>query len=118
MKSLIFSSILSITTVISVTCQNSNYKPLDEAKGLQVGAKAPLFTAIDQNKKQYSLEKALKRGPVVLVFYRGYWCPVCNRQLKKLQDSLDLVYAKGATLIAVSPEKPEYGKIMEQMLMM
>ena len=41
-----------------------------------------------------------------MVFYRGQWCPYCNRQLKELQDSLSFLQAKGATLVAISPEKP------------
>ncbi|GAC1596183.1 MAG: hypothetical protein NVS3B8_09370 [Chitinophagaceae bacterium] len=49
----------------------------------------------------------MKKGPVVIVFYRGQWCPYCNRQLKALQDSLSLIKGKGANLIAISPEKPE-----------
>jgi len=43
---------------------------------------------------------------VVVVFYRGQWCPYCNKQLNALQDSLGFIKGKGATLIAVSPEKP------------
>lgn len=76
-------------------------------KGLQVNDKAPEFSAKDQLGKLVSLSAELKKGPVVLVFYRGQWCPYCNRQLKGLQDSLSFIKEKGATLIAVSPEKPE-----------
>jgi peroxiredoxin len=53
------------------------------------------------------LKDLLKKGKVVLVFYRGYWCPYCNRELSRLQDSLALIQEKGATVVAVSPEKPE-----------
>jgi peroxiredoxin len=53
------------------------------------------------------LKDVLKKGKVVLIFYRGQWCPYCNRQLKKLEDSLQQIIGKGATLIAVTPEKPE-----------
>jgi peroxiredoxin len=75
--------------------------------GLQVDSKAPGFAAKDQNNKVFDLASQLKKGPVVLVFYRGQWCPFCNRQLKKLEDSLSLIMAKGAMLVAVTPEKPE-----------
>jgi peroxiredoxin len=53
------------------------------------------------------LKDLLKEGKVVLVFYRGEWCPYCNKELSRLQDSLQLIKDKGATLVAVSPEKPE-----------
>lgn len=79
----------------------------DAPKGLNVNDKAPFFTAKDQNEKAVSLEGQLKKGPVVLMFYRGQWCPYCNKQLMQLEDSLQLITAKGATLIAVTAEKPE-----------
>ena len=76
-------------------------------KGLLVNDKAPGFVAKDQNGKKIDLEEQLKKGPVVLVFYRGQWCPYCNKQLAKLEDSLSLITARGATLITVTPEKQE-----------
>lgn len=76
-------------------------------KGIDENAKAPMFSAKDQNGQTFNLSSALKKGPVVLVFYRGQWCPYCNKQLAALEDSLELIKAKGATLIAVSPEKLE-----------
>lgn len=73
-------------------------------EGLFPGGKAPDFTGFDQNGNEINLRELTKKGPVVLVFYRGYWCPYCNRALKRLEDSLQLVTEKGATVIAVSPE--------------
>jgi len=79
----------------------------DEPKGLQVNNKAPDFIAKDQNGKNVSLKDELKKHAVVLIFYRGQWCPYCNKQLKQLEDSLSLIKAKGAKLIAVTPEQPQ-----------
>jgi peroxiredoxin len=76
-------------------------------EGLFINSKAPDFKAKDQNGKDIRLKDLLKEGKVVLVFYRGYWCPYCNRQLKQLEDSLQAIKGKGATLIAVTPEKPD-----------
>jgi peroxiredoxin len=53
------------------------------------------------------LKDLLKKGKVVLVFYRGYWCPFCNKELTRLNDSLQFITEKGATVVAVTPEKPE-----------
>jgi peroxiredoxin len=76
-------------------------------EGLFIASKAPDFKAKDQDGKEIRLKDQLKKGKVVLVFYRGNWCPYCNKHLKRLEDSLLLITGKGATLIAVSPEKPE-----------
>ena len=85
----------------------AQYKKAEEAKGIPVGTIIKPFVAKTAEGKRFSLKQALEKGPVALVFYRGQWCPVCNKHLRKLQDSLSLITAKGAQLIAVSPEKPE-----------
>lgn len=92
-----FFAVLFLAAITSVNAQ----------EGLQVNDKAPDFSAMDQNGKKVSLKEALEKGPVVLVFYRGQWCPYCNKQLKKLEDSMSMVTAKGATIIAVTPETAE-----------
>ena len=87
---------------------NFNFLNAQEApEGLFINSKAPDFKAKDQNGKDIRLKDIAKEGKVVLFFYRGYWCPFCNRQLKKLEDSLQMIRDKGATLIAITPEKPE-----------
>lgn len=73
--------------------------------GLNVNEKAPVFSAKDQFGNLFNLVEQLKKGPIVMVFYRGEWCPYCNRQLKGLQDSLPFIIQKGANLVAVSPEQ-------------
>ena len=78
-----------------------------DPKGLSLNDKAPEFTAKDQSGKNISLNAELKKGPVVLVFYRGQWCPYCNRALKQLEDSLSLIKAKGAVVLTVTPEIQE-----------
>jgi peroxiredoxin len=76
-------------------------------EGLFINSKAPDFKAKDQHGKEVRLKDILKNGKVVLIFYRGQWCPYCNKYLKKLEDSLQLIKDKGATVIAVTPELPE-----------
>jgi peroxiredoxin len=83
------------------------YKKAEEAKGVPIGTMIKPFAAKTAEGKRFSLKQALDKGPVVLVFYRGQWCPVCNKHLHKLQDSLSLITDKGAQLVAISPEKPE-----------
>jgi peroxiredoxin len=72
--------------------------------GLQVGEVAPEFTAKDQDGKTISLKQVLKNGPVVMLFYRGQWCPYCNKQLSHFSDSLSMIIAKGASVLAITPE--------------
>jgi peroxiredoxin len=94
--------IFLLLLVVAGFALNGNAQEAPE--GLFINSKAPDFKATDQNGNTVRLKDLLKKGKVVLVFYRGEWCPYCNRYLKKLQDSLDLIKEKGATVVAVSPE--------------
>lgn len=77
------------------------------AGALDVGATAPEFTLPDARSAQVSLSTLLAVGPVVLVFYRGAWCPYCNLQLAAFQSALADIRAAGAALVAVSPQTPD-----------
>ena len=79
----------------------------EEPSGLNVNDDAPPFTAINQYGKEVNLRSLLKQGPVVVLFYRGQWCPYCNKQLSQMEDSLAYISSKGATVLAITPEKPE-----------
>ena len=84
-----------------------SFKTSNSPEGLNVNDNAPNLTSTDQNGKTIVLKDLLKKGSVVIVFYRGEWCPYCNKQLMELQDSMALIINKGASIIAVSPEKQE-----------
>lgn len=73
-------------------------------KGLEQGTKAPVFRGVDQNGNTVSLKEKLTKGSVVLVFYRGEWCGVCNRYLSAFADSLDMIQQNGVSVIAIAPE--------------
>ena len=73
-------------------------------EGLFINSKAPDFKAKDQNGAEVSLKDLRKKGPVVVVFYRGNWCPYCSKALTRFQDSLQYLTAKGAQVVAITPE--------------
>jgi peroxiredoxin len=81
---------------------------------LKVRQFAPEFTLPDAFGKEVSLKTLLVKGPVVISFYRGEWCPFCNIELHGLQEALPKMQELGATLIAISPEKPDYGIVATQ----
>jgi peroxiredoxin len=73
-------------------------------KAINLGDKAPDFTLPDALGNSVSLYEQLAKGPVILTWYRGSWCPYCNIQLHDYQKSLGDIQAAGAQLMAVSPE--------------
>lgn len=76
-------------------------------RGKQVGDRAPAIVLPDAHGKTFDVAGLLKKGPVVVTFYRGGWCPFCNFELKAYQSLLPRFAAAGASLVAVSPEKPD-----------
>ncbi|CAB9497211.1 Thiol-disulfide oxidoreductase ResA [Seminavis robusta] len=75
---------------------------------IKVGDKAPDFVLPDVEGNPVSLAELRAKGPVVLTFYRGSWCPYCNITVHNLQQYMSKFQAKGATLVAISPELPDY----------
>lgn len=76
--------------------------------GLKSGVTAPEFSATDNSGKKLDLQALLKKHKsVVLFFYRGQWCPYCNKHIQQLQDSLQVLTSKGAYIIGVTPETGE-----------
>lgn len=75
--------------------------------GIGIGERAPSFTLPNAVGKPVSLDDRLAEGPVVVVFYRGAWCPYCDLHLRALQESLDAIEARGASVVAISPQTPD-----------
>ncbi|MBS1955192.1 MAG: AhpC/TSA family protein [Cyanobacteria bacterium SZAS-4] len=74
---------------------------------IKTGDAAPDFELKNPAGKTFRLSEALSKGPVILAFYRGGWCPFCNKQLHDLQVHLTEFKKLGAELVAVSPQTPE-----------
>lgn len=105
--------LLNLTLFFSQS-QAQNAPSIHDVKGLIPGDTVHFFTAKEADGSFFHLEEALEQGPVVVIFYRGQWCPYCNRHLSNLQDSLGMLMSAGARLIAISPEQPEYLDKMKQ----
>jgi peroxiredoxin len=74
---------------------------------LNKGSNIPSFSLKDAYGKTVTSDELLKKGPVVLVFYRGAWCPYCNLYLRGLQRRLPDITSRGGQLVAVSVEPPD-----------
>ena len=74
---------------------------------LQKGDTAPNFDLSNALGENVNLYQALEKGPVVLMWYRGGWCPYCNITLHYMQDNLEHFEKYGARLLALTPELPD-----------
>ncbi len=106
----------SIPAEIGVRIQNGvdDVTSSGVAPGLAVGDMAPGFTLHDAVGNRVVLADLLSKGPVVVTFYRGEWCPYCNLQLRALQYVFPDITSAGATLVAISPQAPDHGLTMTE----
>lgn len=70
----------------------------------KAGDTAPEFTLKDSDGNPVSSRELLAKGPLVVSFYRGVWCPYCNLELQALQAALSQITTRGASLVAISPQ--------------
>lgn len=73
-------------------------------RALKAGDHAPAFILKDADGNDVSSADLLTKGPLVLSFYRGVWCPYCNMELQALQATLPLFQELGASLVSISPQ--------------
>ncbi len=76
-------------------------------QALGVGELVPVFSLPSITGATVDCRELLSRGPLVISFYRGGWCPYCNIELRALQRRLPEIKALGASLVAISPELPD-----------
>src|SRR5438309_4540593 len=73
-------------------------------RALKAGDRAPEFALKDAEGRELSSRDVLAKGPLVVTFYRGVWCPYCNMDLQALQEALPAIAERGAQLVAISPQ--------------
>ena len=81
-----------------------------EKSAKQVGDQAIDGQLTGWDGSKVKLSDLWSQGPIVLMWYRGGWCPYCNLQLRAMQQSLDEIENAGARLVVLTPELPEKAK--------
>lgn len=102
-------SILQFAVLIFLGTVSLPAVPSDakEVNPVEVGSTAPNVTLTKADGTQIELHELVSEHPAVLVFYRGGWCPYCNRHLAALGEIEDELSALGYRIHAVSMDKPE-----------
>ena len=76
-------------------------------KSIKEGDTLPLATLTNVKGEKVTIDALLEKGPLVISFYRGGWCPYCNFELQALQGALPEIKELGASLVAITPETPD-----------
>ena len=74
---------------------------------LNIGENAPRILGVDQFSNSIDSDDILKSNKILLIFYRGSWCPYCKKHLASLQENLNKITEKGVYVIVVTPERVE-----------
>lgn len=98
-----FMTFLSFSTIAFGAVADS----ADKVSPLLIGAHVPDVNLTTIEGQSINLPHIVSQKPTVVIFYRGGWCPFCNRQLAGLQDIQQEIVNAGWQIIAISPDKPE-----------
>lgn len=83
-------------------------------RAAKVGDQFPNIELLDATGKPVCTADLLKQGSLIVSFYRGEWCPYCNLEVNAFQRLLSEIHAKGAQLVAVSPQTPDHSLSFQQ----
>ena len=83
------------------------HSKIDE-NAIRSGAAIPFFTLPDSKDDLCDIAFRLQKGPLILSFYRGRWCPYCNLELRAYDDVVDAIEDHGASIVAVSPQTVDH----------
>ena len=95
------------------TFKESNVTPGDRAgvlapnTGIPTGQRAPDVHGVDLDGKDVTLASLYAKGPILLAFYRGGWCPYCSGEIHALTLAFPDYQRRGVTPVAVSVDKPD-----------
>jgi peroxiredoxin len=84
-------------------------------RAIHAGNQAPGFRLRDPDGKVISSADLLSRGPVLIFFYRGGWCPYCTLDLRAIQAAAQQFRSSGASIIAVSQQSAHESRSTERM---
>lgn len=79
------------------------------------GDPAPGFTLLEPNGKSLSSFELLNRGPVLIVFYRGRWCPYCSLDLRAIEAIAEELRSTGTSIVAISPQSAQESRITTEL---
>ena len=94
---------------LSLSLNAQDYNSVDEVDGRAIGDRLEHFSLLTLGAGEVSFDELLiKNEFLVIVFYRGQWCPVCNKHLSHINEKYAAIKNLDAQLMAISPEKPDY----------
>ena len=79
-------------------------------RAIKLGDKLPAFSLPNQDGQTVTLGEKLAKGPLVVSFFRGVWCPYCNIELETLGETVDDMRTAGGDLVVISPQSQKFAQ--------
>lgn len=89
------------------TTENHQLGTVPEGKGLDIATSVPEVAVTDLEGEEVALPDLVRRGPTLIVFYRGGWCPYCNAQVRRMTEAYPELEKRGVTPALISVDRPE-----------
>ena len=89
------------------TTESKRLGTLDEGIGIPVGTMVSNFSIKDHKGTMVEFEQLKTQGPLMVVFYRGGWCPYCNRQIRQLTEAWPEFKKRNVLPVLISADKPD-----------
>lgn len=103
--------IFGLGTMIQPDPENSHISiPSNLIKPLQHGDQVPDFKFVDSEGDNYSFYSMLDESPVVLVFFRGLWCPYCVLELQQIEEEINEFGIRNVKIVAIGSDSLERTK--------
>jgi len=79
----------------------------------RVGEPMPQFLLTDERGRLVSSDELLEKGPLVVAFRRGHWCPYCQLATEALSRIQGQVVEMGAGIVVISPETIPHARVLK-----
>lgn len=100
-----FTTAFAVLALVATDARGAALPATAEAvRPLEVGAAAPTAVLTSLDGTTVDLAAVFAAKPTILIFYRGGWCPFCNRHLAALADSEIELRTLGYQIVAISPD--------------
>lgn len=79
----------------------------EDITAVAAGEPAPTFDVRTVEDEPYRFDPAMLERPVILILFRGGWCPYCNLHLAELRHVIPEINALGVDVLFLSGDRPQ-----------
>lgn len=86
----------------------------DDGVGLSPGDRVAGFSVRSIDGTPVRWEELLDRSPLLVIFYRGGWCPYCNLQIRQLTQAYPEFEERGILPVLISVDETDAASLVQR----